>query len=602
MTSISFPGASSQAYTKLNVGEAAKFQKPFSSTAKGEIGVDDSVDISDRAWEASAKIATLKGFVDENGQTFKVYEFKSGEIRKELVPQQGFSQEALDEMRTWATANGRNISSSDEIGLFSGSHNPYTNLGTMLGLEGKFSDRDTFLSSLNNLISRENKALTSDLSNVLKKAGLEDVTKKITFAEDAKGNIVIEGNISTRQKTKLAKLVNSDTELVERIKTQKARMEIAGELERGETNLAHEKFDVARTQILKDYLDKNGIPLDDVRLEDHESGLKNFALRDDNGNRKEGGETLDDLLNNTFPELGREILAYTERKNATQTRAVSLGIDAATNKDDSTSVRSLLSMKRGVLYEESGAGRNIDSQIQSLFDNVSSKIVAEVNRMFEETLSDEDSKISDYNIKVDSTGRVKISDVRTIGNDPIANANAEKLMNGMMDSELRKTANNIGSAILEFHDEEHGDVVEYTHEVTLKSGSKTDYEITSPEADEAALREIKTLTNEIGSFLNDFFKATLDISGSFNLVFDDKSLQLFDAGTLSPKDAVVVKNVLADLNKYIAGDDTVDESDDTLPSKYGNVGDKLIALKEAHAKLHDKSLIPKKGVHFSFSS
>ena len=136
--------------------------------------------------------------------------------------------------------------------------------------------------------------------------------------------------------------------------------------------------------------------------------------------------------------------------------------------------------------------------------------------------------------------------------------------------------------------------------VIIESGFNAGYTIESKEADEAALREIESLTSDIGSFLNDFFKAALDISGSFQLVFDDKNLQLFDAGSLSPKDTIAVKDVLADLNKYIAGDDTIDESDDTLPSKYGEVGDKLIALKDAYSKLHDKSLVPKDGVRFSF--
>jgi len=601
MTSISFPGVSPQTYTKLGSAEAAKFKQPFSSTAKGEIGIDDSVEISAKAREASAKIATLKGFVNENGNTYRVHELKSGETWKELVIEvdksRVLSQEIRDEWARQGAANSeKNIGSGDEIGLFSGSHNPYTNLGTMLGLEGKFYDKASFHSALGNLISHESKALASDLNRVLKKAGLEDVTKKITFAEDAKGDIVIEGNISTRQKTKLAKLVNSDTELVERIKTQKARMEIAAELEKDEPNLAHEKFNTARTQILKDYLNKNDISLDEVRLEDHKSGFKNFVIRDGSGNQKEG-KVLHDLLNDTFPELGREMLAYTERKNTTQTRAVSSGIDAATNKDGSASVRSLLSMKRGTLSEGSDVEPDFKLHVQSLKKNISETVVAEINEMFSD---DEDMQIRDFKIKVDSTGRVNITDVRTNGDDPKNNANATNLMNGMMSTEIREVANKIGSAILDAHDDEHGDVTEYKHNVIIESGFNAGYTIESKEADEAALREIESLTSDIGSFLNDFFKAALDISGSFQLVFDDKNLQLFDAGSLSPKDTIAIKDVLADLNKYIAGDDTIDESDDTLPSKYGEVGDKLIALKDAYGKLHDKSLVPKDGIRFSF--
>ena len=535
MTSISFPVASSQAYTKLNVAETTKFQEQTSSTGKGNQIVDDSVEISTKAREASAKVATLKGIVTENNQTFKVYESKSGEIWKELAMEAEISSETLV--------------ADDNLGVFPGSGNPYTDLGTMLGLKGMFSDKTSLLGSLRNLISKESKGLTSDLGDIFKKAGLGDVTKKITFSEDAKGDIVIEGNISTRQKNKLAKLVNGDPELVERIKTQKARMELASELEKGEPKLSGNNLKAARTQILKDYLTKNDIPFDQTDLEEA-LGIDAFA-------------------------------SETEKKN------------------DEMSLRPLLSMKRGVLSEGSDVEPDFRSQIQSLKKNISETIVAEINES-ELFRDNEEMQIRDFKIKVDSAGRVNIIDVRTNGDDPEINAHVTNLMNSMMNTEIREAANSIGSAILDAHDDEHGDVLEYTHEVTFESGFISGYTIESKDADEAALREIESLTNEISSFLGDFFSKTLGVNNPFGLIFDAGSLQLVDADSLSSKEADAVHKALDDLNRYIAGDDTVDESDDTLPSKYGVVGDKLIALKDAYSKLHDKSLAPQDGIRFAF--
>ncbi|MDR1478901.1 MAG: hypothetical protein LBJ00_08160 [Planctomycetaceae bacterium] len=166
----------------------------------------DTVEISNEGQEAllekmgslKKEVVTLKGFVTENRQIFKVYKNQSGETWKEL--------ETTIDLPIWKdleTESGRIPGSNDNNGVFSGSHNSYTNLGKMFGLKGTFSDKSSFLTSLNNLISKESKGLTKEISGILKKAGLGEITKKITFSEDAEGNIVVEGNISVKQKNKL---------------------------------------------------------------------------------------------------------------------------------------------------------------------------------------------------------------------------------------------------------------------------------------------------------------------------------------------------------------------------------------------------------------
>lgn len=386
----------------------------ISTTAKTrEVSVSyDTVDISPDGKNAYESIVRFKGTVTQNGEVISEYEGENFAFWDDHKGWIIVEKCTLNEGQETDDVNY----SHDNIGIFVGSSNPYANLSKMLGLVGSHTDKTSLLSSLDKLISEESEGLSKILGTLLNEAGLGSETKKITFAEDAEGNIVIEGNISAKKKKQLAQLVNNDPELVERIKTQKARTEIADELRKDEPDLSGEQFNVARTQLLKDFLEKNGINLDDIRLEDHESGFKNFVQRDAQGNVK-SADTLSGILNE-YPDLGWEIKAHLERKETPQASPLEVPAQQITlaNKQDlpdeeeSTAVRSLLSMKRGVLSEASDAEPDLDSQVDSLRSMVSKEIVGKVNEMFG---SDEDAKIADFTMKIDDKGNLRISDVRT---------------------------------------------------------------------------------------------------------------------------------------------------------------------------------------------
>ncbi len=595
MNSIS-TASNPYSYTTKEASRNVKVDAPSAATkTDGRIfGTKDSVDISHEGQEARDKIDAMRKNVMSPEQ-LKEWAFEKArqsitplsleELRKEYELQNGVK-----------IGDGTSCASGSANGLFSGSTNSYSSLGRMLGMKGQFFDKTSFLNSLNNQIAGESKALTKDLNAVLKKAGLGDVTKKITFSEDAKGDIVVEGNISTKQKKQIARLVNADPGLAERIKTQKARMEIATEMQNDEPDLSDEKFDAARTQILKDYFDKNGISLDRIQVEETEPGIKNFFLKNDRGNQ-EFNETFREAMD-SCPGLGQEVQAHMERANVTKTRSVAPPTGNRTAKNDDPAVRPLLSMKRGALSEATDEEPDFGSQIRSLRESISDTIVAEINEIYK---NEPDLQIRDYTIKIDGEGRISITDVKTQGNDPEANLRAASMMNGKINAETRDWAKVLGKDILNAHDDEHGDVAEYKHDVIIGSGANGGYKIESREADEAAMREIQSLTGDISSFLGDFFGKTQDIDQPFSLVFDFNSFSLSDAGSLSQKDTAAVKQVLEDFNKFLANEDTGDDLDAELPAKYSGIGDKLIALKEAKGKLHDPSLLPKGGIRFAFA-
>jgi hypothetical protein len=197
---------------------------------------------------------------------------------------------------------GQNNTGINNTGIFAKSNIDFAGLGKLLGMEGTFTNKTSLLTSLDKLIAEESKDLNAILSRKLGKAGLGDVTKKITFAEDKDGKIVIEGNISAKQKRELARVINGDPELVDRIKTQKARMEIAEELKKedGDVNFSSKKFDAARTQLLSDFLRRHGATLDDAAS---------------------NNENITALLSE-FPDLASEVEVYKKQLNTSTPSAM----------------------------------------------------------------------------------------------------------------------------------------------------------------------------------------------------------------------------------------------------------------------------------------
>jgi hypothetical protein len=485
----------------------------------------------------------------------------------------------------------------DGIGIFGGTGASFSALGKLLGLDSTFSTKQALLDSLNKSISEESADLSKILSRKLGDAGLGDVTKKITFAEDKDGNIIVKGNISAKKKKELAKIINDDPELVERIKTQKAKMEIAEGLKKDEVDLSNKKFDAARTQLLKSFLKTNKTTLDEVEA------AKTQLLKD--GKESEQYKAIYDLLR-SFPEIEGEIQAYKERTltQAAEGKAMSKIASALPGgKEESDTVRSLLSMKRGELSEAVNDERNLGSEMFLLRNEVSKLVHASIatdgfvgiNEMYRQ---DPSSQIEDFNMRLDSEGRLRITDVRTKGDDPHANAIAERILNSWLTSEIREMGKELAEAMFEAHDDEHGDVKEFKHEIINDSFAGT--KIISPDADMAAMGEIAELTQDIGSALGNFFGKTMGIESPFALMFgNDGLLSLGEDGALSVTESEAIKKVLDDINRYFAAEEAGEDTEGMLSAELTGVADKFAALKEAQGKIHDKSLLPKEGTRFA---
>ena len=489
----------------------------------------------------------------------------------------------------------------------------FATLGALLGLEGSSFTKSSLLDSLDKLIDRESKALETTLGSVLGKLGLGGVTKKITFGEDKDGNIIVEGNIRARDKKRIAQLINDDPELVERIKTQKARMEIAAELAKDDADLSDKKFDAARTQLLKNVLAEHG-----TSLEEYDAAKKSFNMT---GQVDEKFSNLHNLLN-ILPELNSELAAYEERRAATPPPVIEAPGEAdiqrkSGGKNESENVRSLLAIKRGVVSEATDEEPNFAMDIMELRTGVFRHIVDVYNEFYD---GDPSMKITDFNMKIDDRGRLSFIDVQTAGDDPEANLRAAAAMNtwfssahpsnpGALDENgeviervaaiiaLREAAEELGLAMLDAHDDEHGDVQEYRHEIII--GAMSGVAILSPDADAAALAELAVLTEEVGGALGRFF-GEMGIENPFSLLFGSDGLLSFEGGELSYVESQAVKKMLESVNDYITAEASGEDTTGMLSVELTGIAEKLIGMKEVIDKIHDKSLLPKEGLRFAF--
>ena len=140
-------------------------------------------------------------------------------------------------------------------------------------------------------------------------------------------------------------------------------------------------------------------------------------------------------------------------------------------------------------------------------------------------------------------------------------------------------------------------MVEFKHKVISSAGS---YRIESPDADAAAMKEMGTLLQEIGSALGDFFRKGMGIKESFSVIFDGDGMLSLEKGALTGVQSQAVRDVLESLNKYLKAEESGEETEGMLSGKLQGIGEKFVELKEVMDKIHDKSLLPKDGWKFTF--
>ncbi len=532
------------------------------------------------------------------------------------------SQNVASNAGTAAQSSGE----TDSQGIFSTGNlslsDNFANLSRLLGLSGAATDLSSFIKELDESIADEQAWLQSEVDGLLKKAGLSEETKKITFAEDAEGNIVVLGNLRADKKKELERLVNGNTELVERMKTQKAKMEIAAEVrfsvQGGEdsasiikkianpgeqtSDLASDSLAAARSHLIDTFLkDNTGASLSQVATkQDAETGEARVLLRDAEGRAIDNG-AFQSLLGG-FPALKNELIRHAKtsnEKSVTDMTPRAIGVGEAAVSSGSGDVRALMTFKRGELTE----AENEESALtEEDFKNWAQKVrgyltreegaVSIYNRDFAN--HDPDLEIVDFSVRVDSNGNVQIENVITRGGDEKDNFRAQGMLNKMADEEFLKEATAFGEALFNYHDDEHGDVAEFKHFAVIgnSGGHGVNYQIYSPEADKTALKELESIADEAAAALTSLFGSS-GVESPFQIHWDGEQLTLLDGlGLLSDMETKKIGGILKTLNERLVSDDPLNDSlfDDKLSLEMAEVLDKLFQLKETRDKIHDPTL------------
>ena len=470
---------------------------------------------------------------------------------------------------------------SPEDRVFSDRLDSLAGLGTIIGLdESASNDIQSFITALERNIASESSKLTRLLNAVLNRAGLGDVNKKITFSQDADGRIVVEGNIPERQKERLARIINNDSELSELIKTQSAKQAILDELKASITDepanfksygawkkhnaqsgfdLSKDSLASAREQLLKNFLDRNGVSMSELKA--NPDGV--IARHEELG---------------AIKGLRNEITNLT----------------AQVAKLPTTEPQPLLAMKRSELVDVVGVSDRfgIDVGVAELQYRFSCWI-KEYNRV----LAHEQPGLAiiDYTLTFNHNGRVSF-EVKTADSEKHSEQIAKQYLttHHIQPDSFQE----LGLAILEAHDDEHGDVREHRHYVVIESGA-SGYRIESPEADQAALQEMTELMSDIGSALGYLFRG-MSIDSSFNLIFGKDGLLSLDGNSLSVIESQNVRQMMEQINRFLTAEYEGGDSEGLLSDRLSGIAEKLLALKEVNGKIHDRSLVPEGGIRFAF--
>jgi hypothetical protein len=416
----------------------------------------------------------------------------------------------------------------------------YNALGRLLDLKGTLTDKTSFLGTLNKSIADESKSLTKILSGLLNDTGLGEVTKKITFEEDKNGNIIVTGNVNSKKKRKLAEQINKMPELVERIKNQKTKMEILTELNKEDVSDLSQLF--SNKPELQEVLSKKLL-------------------------------TQEKLILNTaeYNALQKEFKADHLPKQ----------IDLQKNADES---KPLLAIKRGVLSEATDETNDFKEEVRTFREQIGI-FVQEYNETI--AANNDDLRITEFSVRIDENGNIDFDNVQTRGGDTKQTLRALQFLRKHSGS-LHGTAKELATQILDVHDDQHGDVREYKHEVVIDSGVFSDFRIESPDADRAALEKLAMLGNKIGQMLGEYF----DLSDQFEITFNADGKLSIDQATLDGLNGKNIRAILPELNKRLESDDPLSNNsfDKKLPNKIEEILEMLVEMKETREQIHDDKL------------
>ncbi len=148
----------------------------------------------------------------------------------------------------------------------------------------------------------------------------------------------------------------------------------------------------------------------------------------------------------------------------------------------------------------------------------------------------------------------------------------------------------ISSLLLEQHSYEDGDTDEFEHSVKVSVDYQKgiSYEVISPEADEAATKELGDGLREISQSASEYLKEEYDIDTPLDIKVDEYGKLKASTAQLSEAESKRVEQVIDFINNAISVNEEDADSENNSPDGLEDIVDEAIGLKDILDKFHEK--------------
>ena len=443
---------------------------------------------------------------------------------------------------------------------------------SMLGLPDDLGDfesqkgLDNVKNALNNRIMSGMKELVTRTEEILLDQGIvltED--EEMQFSVDDQGNILVTPNSEKYQDARRSSQIETALNSNREIQTELAEMLTALDLD--ERSLAS----MGRINISQEL---NGqVFLTDDQL------LKDIA-------EHKYGKSLTELLDN-----GEELIADKSIYNTLKqinTKDLSTGSQPSEAAGITTGIYRISNSKI--------ISNNTEDTVNEIWKPYTNNLNQLLSSEKTQYAPDDPDvlNLKNFVVDVDIDGKVDIVELKDRAGKNLTGYKKQLFMDKYMNCDIHDKSltlqSLIGQTLLK-HDYEHNDVEEYEHKVRISGSinSNMKYEVVSPEADEAAAKELNENLQIINEGLHKSFKSKGVLTPVEIKVNEYGKLEA-DTSTLSDNEQNIVDTVLSDINKEITKSYTEEEKEEEKKENTTNPDTENKTASEPAKELKTKEL------------
>ena len=303
-------------------------------------------------------------------------------------------------------------------------------------------------------------------------------------------------------------------------------------------------------------------------------------------------------LSNTTAQRLYKILPDSETKK--QLSALFEGDDDIAETEFSQETKSFTISNGEIINDD------IDATLSHLDNTVQYDVMTELMRYNElsydketgELISPEappDMKIQSYEAILDAEGNIEvIGGLNGEGNE--LNGRLKGIAEKILDQDaLGSSFETLATLQIEKHGYEDSDTDEYEHEVKISvdySRMDVSYEVISPEADQAAEKELGDSLREISQSASSYLEEEYGFDSPVEITVDENGKLSASADSLTDQQTMQLESVIEMLNQTLAmsegGEEGESTSGNVFTGSLKEVFDEASGLKDILAKFHDK--------------